>query len=61
MQVTIEVNTTNPIEAANIKMSLEKLSKNINKSNLTFLAELSEKKGINEKIESKKTMLKTFL
>lgn len=61
MQVTIEVNTTNPIEAANIKMSLEKLAKNINKGNLNFLAELSDKKDINAKIEGKKTMLKTFL
>ena len=61
MQVTIEINTTNPIEMASIKMSLEKLAKNIDKNNLSFLAELSEKKDINKKIESKKTMLKTFL
>ncbi len=61
MQVTIEINAASAIEGANIKRSIEKLAKNIDKSNLDFLAELSEKKDINKKIESKKTLLKNFL
>lgn len=61
MQTTIEIPNTTSLESISIKMALEKLAKNISKDNLIFLAELSEKKDINQKISSKKTLLKTLI
>ena len=61
MQIQIEVNTANPMDAVAVKVAIEKLAKNVNKENLLFLAELSEKPNINAKLESKKSMIKTFI
>ncbi len=43
------------------KVALEKLAKNVSIDNLKFLAELSEKPNVNEKLQAKKGMIKTFL
>lgn len=61
-QVTINIpNTYSVVEQVAIRRQLESLAQNISKENLRFLAELSENQGINEKLESKKTLIKTFL
>lgn len=61
MQVTIEIPTENSLESIGIKKAIEKLAKNLNKENLFFLAELSEKPNINAKLDSKKSLIKTFV
>jgi hypothetical protein len=52
MQVTINIDTVNPMEGVNIKMSLQKLADNFNKENLLKIAELSEKVDANTKIKN---------
>jgi len=51
MQVTIEINGNNPLEAAGTKMAIEKIAKNFDSKNLKKIAELSEIKDANSKIE----------
>lgn len=61
MQVTIEINANNTLEMLTIKAAMEKLAKNMSKENILFLAELSDKKDVNKKLESKKLLIKSFL
>lgn len=51
MQATIEINTTNPLEMATIKVALEKIAKNFDKKNISKIDELSEIPQANSKIE----------
>ncbi len=60
-QITINLKTDNPAELAIIRIALEKLGNNITPFNLQFLAELSTKQNINEKLNKNKTTIKTFL
>lgn len=50
MQVTIDTNANNTIEAVNVKMTLEKIAKNFDKENLAEIAKLSQIPNANEKI-----------
>lgn len=61
MEVTISTKATNEIEKAAVKRNLQALAENLTKENLKFLAELSVKPKINEKLESKKGMIKSFI
>lgn len=61
MTINIELNSSNPTEVAITKIALQKLAKNITPMNLQFLAELSEKPKVNEKLHAKKTAIRTFL
>jgi hypothetical protein len=58
--VTIK-NSLSALDAETRKKSLEKLESKISTKNLLFLAELASKKGINEKLESKKALIKSFI
>ncbi len=51
MTVTIELNTTNPLEAASTKIALEKIAKNFDASNINKVAELSSIPNANKKIQ----------
>lgn len=61
MEVTINTKATNEIEKAAVKRNLQALAENLTKENLKFLAELSVKPKINEKLESKKALIKSFI
>lgn len=60
MQVTIEI-PGNQTEVLLKKIAIEKLAKNLDKSNLEFLASVSERPEINEKFAKKIPFIKTFL
>lgn len=61
LNITIEIPEKTSLEAIKAEISLRKLAKNITVENLFFLAELSEKKNINEKIQSKKLIIKSLI
>ena len=50
-----------PMDVMLITKYLETLGKNVNKKNLAFLAEISVKPNINDKLESKQTLIKNFI
>lgn len=50
--IQINVNTSNAAEATKLKLALQKLANNVNLSNLNFLADLSQKSGINDTLEN---------
>ena len=60
MKVEIEI-TGSDNELLFKKLALQDLATNVTKENLQFLAELSKIKNINEKLQSKKAMIKTFI
>ncbi len=60
MQVTIDI-PGNDSEAILKKIAIEKLVKNLNKSNLEFIASISERPNVNEKFANKIPFIKTFL
>lgn len=53
--VEIEIEESNPAALGAIKSALQKIAKNFNKDNLKYIADLSEKKDVNEKFEKLKT------
>jgi hypothetical protein len=58
----IEINVPgNETDAIVIETALQAIATNLNKSNLQFLAELSRKKDINKKLDSKKTLIKQYI
>ncbi len=59
--INLELPTTNAAEVAITRIALQKLAKNITPMNLQFLAELSEKPKVNEKLHAKKGTIRTFL
>lgn len=61
MEVTIVTPEQDIMKASTYKVALEKLAKNITIENLKFLAELSEKPKVNEKLKAKQGMIKAFL
>lgn len=61
MEVTINTQANDATEMMTIKKSLQTLAKNVTKENLKFLAELSEKPGINEKLQENKGKINFFL
>lgn len=61
MEVTISTKATSEIEKSAYKRNLQVLVDNLTKDNLKFLAELAVKPKINEKLESKKGMIKSFI
>jgi hypothetical protein len=60
-EINLQLPTTNPAEVAIMRIALQKLAKNITPMNLQFLAELSEKPKVNEKLHAKKGTIRTFL
>jgi hypothetical protein len=59
--INLQLPTTNPAEVAIMRIALQKLAKTITPMNLQFLAELSEKPKVNEKLHAKKGTIRTFL
>ena len=58
----IEINVPgNETDAIVIETALQAIATNLNKSNLQFLAELSRKKDINKKLDSKKNLIKQYI
>ncbi len=57
----IKIKSENPVDQAIITASLQQLADTLSRENLQFLAEMSKKPNINEKLESKKNLIKTFL
>lgn len=59
----VEINLTeNNAQIAKMKKeALEKIGNAMTMPNLAFLAKLADKKGINEKLESKKTIIQLAL
>lgn len=54
---TTTIRITNPNDAT----ALQQIAESINTENLQFLAELSKKIGINDKIKKNKTLIKFYL
>lgn len=52
-----QIRITNDADAA----ALQQIAESINTENLQFLAELSKKIGINDKIKKNKTLIKFYL
>lgn len=61
MTIELTIPQMSEIDAIVFQKSLETLAKNISKSNIQFLADISRKADINKKLESKKTLIKTAL
>lgn len=61
MDVTLSTKATNEIQKAAYKRNLQKLADNITPENLAFLAELSDKKGVNESLKNNQGKIKFFL
>lgn len=61
MEVTITIKATSEIEKAAYKRNLQAIADNLTKDNLKFIGELSMKPKINEKLESKKGLIKSFI
>jgi len=61
MEVTIDTKATNEIQKASYKRNLQKLADNITPENLSFLAELSSKNGVNESLKKNQGKIKFFL
>ena len=61
MEVTITTNAKNEIEKATYKKNLQAIVDNLSKENIKFLGELALKPGIDKKLESKKSMIKSFI
>ena len=61
MEVTLSTKADGEIKKAAYKKHLQKLADNITLENLAFLAELSEKKGVNESLVKNKSKIKFFL
>ncbi|MFN9110680.1 MAG: hypothetical protein ACK5XN_11490 [Bacteroidota bacterium] len=61
MIINIEINTSNAAEQAITRIALQKLAANITPMNLQFLAELSTKPKINDKLHANKGKIRTFL
>lgn len=53
--------TEDMMQHAQYEVALKKIAKNISLDNIKFLAELSERPNINEKLETKKPLIKTFV
>ncbi len=60
MQITIDV-PGNETDSIVIQTALQTIAKNLNKGNIQFIAELSRKSDINKKLDSKKTLIKTYI
>ena len=60
MQITIDVPGTET-DSIIIQTALATIAKNLNKGNIQFIAELSRKTDINKKLESKKTLIKSYI
>lgn len=60
MQITIDVPGTET-DSIIIQTALQAIAKNLNKGNIQFIAELSRKPDINKKLDSKKTLIKTYI
>jgi hypothetical protein len=61
MTFTIDLPNASPLDAIKTKLAIEKLAINITAENLAFLADLSDKKDINKKIQSKKMIIKNLI
>ncbi len=61
MVQSVNTNRSDAQKALIAKIHLEKIAKNLSDSNLAFIAEISEKKGINDKLEAKKMLIKSFI
>lgn len=61
MIINIEINTSNAAEQAIARIALQKLAANITPMNLQFLAELSTKPKINDKLNANKSKIRMFL
>lgn len=53
--------TLTQVEQMAVKRHIEKLAMNLSKDNLAFLAEMSERKDVNQKIANKSGLIRTFL
>ena len=60
MQILLNVNVPTS-KAMLIEDSLKTLAENLDSDNLTFLAQQSSKKNVNDKLRSKKGLIQTFL
>lgn len=60
MKIEINVPGTET-DAIVIQTALQALAKNLNKSNIQFIADLSRKPDINKKLESKKLLIKASI
>jgi hypothetical protein len=60
MKIEIDVPGTET-DAIVIQTALQTLAKNLNKSNIQFIADLSRKPDINKKLESKKLLIKASI
>jgi hypothetical protein len=60
MKIEIDVPGTET-DAIVIQTALQTLAKNLNKSNIQFIADLSRKPNINKKLESKKLLIKASI
>ena len=63
-EITITIKEGTPlIEQSAIKIALQKVANNLNKKNIQWVAELSEKPNINSKLESAQSnaMLNMYL
>ena len=58
METGIKTKAQTGIQLLPIKQALQTLADNVDVDNLQFLADLSRKKGINEKLRANKTMIK---
>lgn len=61
MEVTINTNATTTLENQAIKNSLQTIAKNVSKEHLAWFADITKREGFNNKLESKKGFINTFL
>lgn len=52
--ITLKINSNSPLEEIAIRNALQTIASNFNKNNLQYIAELSNKEGVNEKFEKLK-------
>jgi hypothetical protein len=60
MTIEIQIQGTET-DAIILQTALQQIAKNLNKSNIQFISELSKKPDINKKLESKKTIIKSYI
>ena len=58
---TIEIEVQDIAKAEQVRQCLQKLSDKLTMDNLKFIAELADKPKVNEKIQSKKLIIKSAL
>lgn len=60
MKIQIEVPGTET-DAIVLQTAIQQIAKNLSKTNIQFIADLSKKPDINRKLESKKTLIKSYI